>query len=33
MHVPEFNRMGTNISIKHGVANIEGVKISYTALM
>lgn len=25
MHVPEFNRLGTNISIKHGVANIEGV--------
>ena len=25
MHVPEFNRMGTNISIRHGIANIEGV--------
>lgn len=24
MHVPEFNRMGTNISIRHGIANIEG---------
>ena len=25
MHVPEFNRMGTNISIRHGIANVEGV--------
>ena len=23
MHVPEFNRMGTNISIRHGIANVE----------
>lgn len=29
MHVPEFNRMGTNISIRHGIANIEGVNKLY----
>lgn len=25
MHVPEFNRMGSNITIRHGIANITGV--------
>lgn len=29
MHVPEFNRMGTDISIKHGIANIVGVEKLY----
>lgn len=31
MHVSEFNRMGTNISIRHGIANIEGVDKLYGA--
>lgn len=26
MHIPEFNRMGTKIEIKHGIANISGVE-------
>ena len=25
MHVPEFNRRGTNISIRRGIANVESV--------
>ncbi len=29
MHVPELNRMGADITIRHGIANVEGVETLY----